>query len=866
MRTTDFEKLIPIYGVFDDVAVSKTGVYTIGYELDLPVAYTMTEEDYDAQCQKFFDAIQTLQPRTIIHKQDIFTKKKYQPELTGQEIHDDVQVMFQNVDYMEHKCHLFLSIASKASFMIKSTQNRLLSPMTTIRGNRDIEFERIPRFKSDCEKFISMICDEKIHARRLTADDWCGTSETQGIVIDYMSLYDQTGITSQPAYEDSFVTIGNKVVQSYIFSNARHLPGEISNVSAIKKYHTDKSDIYLSLSSKIGLLLDCEHVVNQVIMIPDQALVMAGLDKKQRVTQSGADSVDNEINNNELNEYTRRAYIDALFNVFCHCNVMAWSDIDDAEETSNKINNAITSMGVKAIYNTDNTPELWIAGIPGNASDTPVDDLMQMEARSAVFLMSFDTFDKRMPGGYLTLMDRNRLIPITIDIQQVAKELGLISNVNIFLFGPSGSGKSFTTNTIVRNHYDNGNHIFIIDKGDSYQGICTYLNEITDGKDGIYYSWDPKHPFSFKPFQNFRNWKDEDNNGYQCLISVLECIWTPTGGWRNDNLPILHKIVDQFIELHKDDEKDPTFNDFYDYCGKVIRPLIVPKFDSNNKIMMKDNSEKFFVGYTEITPDRFDVGGFCSAMTPYTYEGKYPLVLNNPEPTDLLNSRFVVFEIDKLEQQDKLLYQICILCILNAFEGKMRSVHGNKMMVLEEAWKVLSKNETAIYMQGLWKTARKFHTQAMMVTQQLSDIVSSEIVKDSILQNSDVQIILDQSQNIENIDETKRLMGLSEKDVTLLLSLGKGVVGKHREIFIKWSSKKVGIYAVIGSPIERWLYESDKELKIPLYELADRIGSIHHAALILTGKETEEEALEKIRKKKEEAAARYQESLVCETV
>ena len=216
-------------------------------------------------------------------------------------------------------------------------------------------------------------------------------------------------------------------------------------------------------------------------------------------------------------------------------------------------------------------------------------------------------------------------------------------------------------------------------------------------------------------------------------------------------------------------------------------------------------------------------------MGDYSTGGPFGFLLNDRNPRDLFSSRFTVFEVDKLSGiNDSRFYSLCILCIMNSFNAKMRKTPGMKVMVIEEAWKAIANDTMSGYLAGLWKTARKFQTSAVVVTQQVSDIMSSQVVRDTILQNSSVRILLDQSNNRNSFSQLQELLGLTEhqKDVILSMNRGKKKGAHYREVFIALGDKKYGVYATEVSPEEAIAYESNKEKKRPFLELSARIGPI----------------------------------------
>lgn len=95
------------------------------------------------------------------------------------------------------------------------------------------------------------------------------------------------------------------------------------------------------------------------------------------------------------------------------------------------------------------------------------------------------------------MVDRLTGKPLHLDISDLPMKKGVITNRNKFILGPSGSGKSFFTNHLTRQYYEQGTHIVLIDTGNSYQGLCEMIRRKTAGEDGIYFTYTDETPIAF---------------------------------------------------------------------------------------------------------------------------------------------------------------------------------------------------------------------------------------------------------------------------------------------------------------------------------------------------------------------------------
>ena len=533
-------------------------------------------------------------------------------------------------------------------------------------------------------------------------------------------------------------------------------------------------------------------------------------------------NAENKVGAEELDTFIEQSHKEQLTTVKTNTNILVWGRADQEQELRGRVSSALSGMGITCVQATYDTPILWYSSIPGAAGEISADNLRKGELKESLCLGIGETYEQDLEGGVMKMCDRFRNIPVRIDLQAAAYQAGLIDNYNAFILGGSGTGKSFFTNYFVRSCYDAGQTVFIIDVGDSYQGLCSVVNEESGGKDGIYYTWDRNSPITFDAFIGIEQWLDEDDrlqqesDGLNFLLSFLQTLWSPRGGWNADSGNILKQIIRDFALSRRGNSERPIFNDLRSFIISDIAPKIHSK-----------------QGYTcddvNVTSSRFDIDGLILAMGDYSKDGAFGFLLNDRNPRDLFSSRFTVFEVDKLSGiNDSKFYSLCILCIMNSFNAKMRNTPGMKVMVIEEAWKAIANETMSGYLAGLWKTARKFQTSAVVVTQQISDIMSSSVVRDTILQNSSVRILLDQSNNRNSFSQLQELLGLTDhqKDIILSMNRSRRRGLQYREVFIALGDKKYGVYATEVSPQEAIAYESNKEKKRPFLELSAQVGAI----------------------------------------
>ncbi|RYD93661.1 MAG: TraG family conjugative transposon ATPase, partial [Sphingobacteriales bacterium] len=231
----------------------------------------------------------------------------------------------------------------------------------------------------------------------------------------------------------------------------------------------------------------------------------------------------------------------------------------------------------------------------------------------------------------------------------------------------------------------------------------------------------------------------------------------------------------------------------------------------------------------------FDLSNLLYVLRPYYRGGEFDYLLNATENLDLLQQRFIVFELDNIKDHP-ILFPVVTLIIMEVFISKMRKLKGiRKMILIEEAWKAIAKEGMAEYIKYLFKTVRKFFGEAIVVTQEVEDIISSPVVKQAIINNSDCKILLDQSKYQNKFDAIQELLGLTEKEKALILSLNKAndPDKKYKEVFISLGGTLSKVYRTEVSLEEYLTYTTEETEKVKVQQYAARHGGMRQGIAAL---------------------------------
>ena len=813
MKAATLESKFPLLAVENGCIVSKDADVTVAFKVELPELFTVTSNEYEAIHSAWHKAVKVLPDFSIVHKQDFFIEEKYQPEIDRDELSflsRSFERHFNERPFLNHFCYLFLTKTTKMRSRQESTFSTLCKGKIIPKEIEDKE--TVTKFLEAVGQFERIMNDSGfITLHRLRADEIVGTETTAGIVEKYFSLsQNETTVLKDIGLNPEEMRIGDDFLCLHTLSDAEDLPGNVGTDSRYERLSTDRSDCRLSFAAPVGVLLTCNHVYNQYIFIDDHAESLKRFEQTARNMQSlSRYSRSNQINRAWIEEYLNEAHSKGLVSVRCHCNVMAWSDDrEELKHIKNDVGSQLALMECKPRHNTVDVPTLFWAGIPGNEGDFPFEESFYTFIPQALCFFTEETNYKSSLSPFgIKMVDRVTGRPLHLDISDLPMKKGVITNRNKFVLGPSGSGKSFFMNHLVRQYYEQNSHIVLVDTGNSYQGLCEMIHRKTKGADGIYYTYSEEKPISFNPFfTDDYKFNVEKKDSIKTLLLTL---------WKSEDDKItktesgeLGSAVSAYIKKIQQDRS------------------IVPCFDTFYEYMLNDYRAELEKRDIKVSRDDFNIDNFLTTLRQYYKGGRFDFLLNSRENIDLLHKRFIVFEIDSIKDNAEL-FPVVVIIIMEAFINKMRRLKGiRKLLIVEEAWKALTTENMANYLKYMYKTVRKYFGEAIVVTQEVDDIISSPVVKESIINNSDCKILLDQKKYMNKFDGIQAMLGLTEKEKAQILSinLANHPGRKYKEVWIGLNGVQSAVYATEVSPAEYLTYTTEESEKTEVFNLAEELG------------------------------------------
>lgn len=813
-KVRQLENLFPIYKVEQDCIISKQGDITLAFEINLPEIFTLSTDDFESMHQAWVKAIKLLPVHTIVHKQDWFVEATYQGNFSGDDqtfLSRSSERHFNERPFLDHACYLFLTKRGTNRKSGSAGLSSLIRPTLVPQAMMDKKL--MDQFFEKAGQFSRILEDSGyIGVRRMTSNELSSSETDCGLLEKYSYLLHHQ---EPPVIRDleigEEIKIGDLHCQLFSLADVEDLPSLCGPRIAYDKYSTDRTRFSIGFAAPVGHLLNCNHIYNQYIIIDDAQATLKKMESKRlRLHSLSAYSRENSISRDATNSFLNEAIGQGRLPVKANFNILTWtSDKAKVKDLKNRVSAALAQMDVKAKQETASAAQLFWSGMPGNAAEIPMHDCFDIFAEQATCFLNVETnYRSSLSPIGIRLAERISGQPVHVDISDEPISKGICTNRNKFILGPSGSGKSFFTNHLVRSYYEQGAHIILVDVGHSYKGLC-------DMVDGYYFTYSEKDPIRFNPFY-IGEGDTLDIEKKESIKTLLLALWKKENEsfMRSEYVALSNALQGYFDKLEKNTNIFPCFNTFYEYLQTEFLEVL-----KKDKVKEKD----------------FDIDNFLFVLRPFYQGGEYDYLLNATKNLELLQQRLIVFELDNIKDNATLL-PVTTLMVMENFISKMRKLKGiRKVILIEEAWKAIMRQGMAEYIKYLFKTVRKFYGEAIVVTQEVDDIISSPIIKDAIINNSDCKILLDQTKYVNKFDQVQELLGLTDREKTLILSMNKAndPSKKYKEVFISLGGVQSKVYRTEVSIEEYLCYTTEEKEKIKVQAYATKYGSMNKGIRML---------------------------------
>ena len=780
------------------VLYTKTGEYSAVLKMENPVQkYSANIEAYYEFTHLFAALAQTLGEGYALHKQDVFVRKAFKEENGGNHefLSESYFRYFNGRPFTDSVCYLTITQENKKSRLMSFDNKKWRDFLVKIRKVHD------------------QLRDAGVKSRFL------GKTEACEYVDRFFSMNFRDKVVSMTNFKVDHEPIGmgdrSCKVYSLVDVDYANLPSVIRPYANIEVNNTSMPvDLVSIVDSVPGA--DCV-VFNQMVFVPNQKRELALLDKKKNRHAS----MPNPSNLMAVEDIKRVQEVIARESkqlVYTHYNlVVAVSGDTDIQKCTNHLENSFSRMGIHISKRAYNQLELFVNSFPGNCYGMNADyDRFLTLGDAATCLMYKERIVHNEDTPLKIYYTDRQGVPVAIDITGKEGKEKLTDNSNFFCLGPSGSGKSFHMNSVVRQLWEQNTDIVMVDTGNSYEGLCEYVG-------GKYIAYTEDKPITMNPFNISK--RELNIEKIDFLKNLILLIWKGS----ETQIPELEfRVVEQLVTEYYDfyfngvqpypssqketlrknlstmeKRRGTELTQIHDKVEKLIKGLEERRMALSVKTLSFDSFYEFACERLdqiciENNITTIDCDNFAYMLQNFYRGGKYDKILNENVDSTLFDETFIVFEVDAIKE-NKQLFPIVTLIIMDVFLQKMRLKKNRKCLVIEEAWKAIASPLMAEYIKYLYKTARKFWASVGVVTQEIQDIIGSPIVKEAIINNSDVVMLLDQSKFRERFDEIKAILGLTDVDCKKIFTVNRldNKEGRSffREVFIRRGSTS-GVYGV----------------------------------------------------------------------
>lgn len=767
------------------VLYTKNGDYSAVLAMDNPIQkFSANIDTYYEFTTLFTSLAQTLGEGYAMHKQDIFCRRRFRNEEDGPRefLSESYFRYFEGREYTDARTYLVITQESRGGRLFSYDARKWRDFTLKIRKVRD------------------QLKDAGIATRFLTK------SEANDYVDRYFALDFTSGNISMTGLkvDDEGISLGDRKCRFYslVDVDSVALPSLIRPFTSIE---VNNSSMPVDLVSALDSIPEASTIIyNQMVFVPGQKRELAMLEKKKN--RHG--SIPTPANQMAVEDIRNVLEVIARENkqlVYCHYSIGVVTDRStDIHKCTNYIENTFGRQGIHISKRAYNQLELFVSSFPGNCYNLDPDyDRFLTLGDAASCLMYKERIQKSEDSPLKIWYTDRQGVPVSIDISGKEGREKITDNSNFFCLGPSGSGKSFHMNSVVRQMWEQNTDIVMVDTGHSYEGLCEYVG-------GKYISYTEEHPITMNPFRITRAEYNIEKVGF--LKNLVMLIWKGTQG-------TVSKTEDKLIEQ--------TITEYYEnhFSGKIASLCFNTFYEFSVERIPQICEENHLTG--------IDLAAYNYLMKDFYRGGTHEVTLNEDLDTSLFDETFIVFEIDSIKD-DPLLFPLVTLIIMDLFIQKMRIKKNRKVLVIEEAWKAIASPMMAEYIKYLYKTARKFWASVGVVTQEIQDIVGSPIVKEAIINNSDVVMLLDQSKFRERFDEIQAILGLTEVDCKKIFTINRLENKDGRSFFREVFIRRGQVSAVYGveEPHECYMtYTTERSEKEALKLYKSELGCDHKTAI-----------------------------------
>ncbi|QYA26719.1 TraG family conjugative transposon ATPase [Gramella sp. MT6] len=749
MKSLKLSAYHPISDIQENIIFSTNGNVVACYEVILPEIYSLSEKDFEDLHNIWFQAIKSLPAGTVIHKQDIYLKKSYSSERLPKSTYlaEATHTYFKRRNYIDHSSYLFFI----------SSRNKALNNPKFVNPFRQIQKAVISELDENVKAFLNSVRDAVSFINNSRKINLIPAQEgmIQNLTNAYFNGFNE-GFDTDILLDKEQFNIGKNYFDVLAVNSELCFGENVQTSKTNDRFTSDDFKFHQGFIDGFGLALKENHIVNQVLYLDDKHKWRKLLDKKvEELKKSSNFGSQNKVILGKIQDILEQINADDTSRIIRgHLNIIFWDqEIKTLNTIASRIKTEFKELDIVPYYPKGTERKNYILNsyccFSSNFSN---EDLYVTDLKHGLCLLLNNTNYKSDPEGII-FNDREHNIPVVKDVWDEAKKR--IKARNFAIFAPTGEGKSFLANNILRQYFENGVRLVIIDLGGSY----TKFAKLYPGKFTVL-RYESGKNLGINPFYVHDTSDISPERLEELSVFLFELLASG------------HKITKaESVSIKK------ILRFYYD--------SLPANHSLNNFYHFIENNQKDLLEGLKIHADYFNISNFLHIMSEYVDDGLYSFLfeVNEDQTYKIEDKRLIVFELDEVKDNKEIL-SVMLKLIKSAIQRTIWRNRSEKGIILfDEFAKQLKFENVLESVEFYYQAIRKQNGAIGIILQSINQLPENS-TSASILENTQVIYSL---HNEKGYEELVRRLKLSSHDLNQLKSIRNNLTGdrKYTEIFIK---------------------------------------------------------------------------------
>lgn len=749
MKKINLSVYHPILDIQDHMIFSNNGNVVLCYKGDFPEIYSLSEKDFEDIHGSWFQAFKSLPVSTIIHKQDIYRKKDYSAtQLPNKSFLERVtHDYFKGREYIEHTSYLFFVLPLNKALNASKFTNPFRKAEKGIHKKLDHSVTEFVTSVNDAVSFINN--SRKVSMSPIAEDEIFELSNT------YFNGFNE-GFDTDIQLKKSNIEIGENHFDVLAINSELCFGDVVQSSKTNDKFTSDDFVFHQGFMDGLGLNLNENHIVNQIIYLDDKHKWRKLLDKKiEELNKSSNFGTQNKVILKKIEDIVAKINEDDSSRIIRgHLNIIFWSrEARQLSSIASKIKTEFKELDIVPYYpKGEERKHYFLNSYCCFTSNFSNEDLYVTDLKHALCLYINNGNYKSDETGII-FNDRQHNIPVLKDVWDERKKR--IKARNFAIFAPTGEGKSFLANNILRQYFESGVRLVVIDLGGSYSKFAKlYPN------DHIILRYEQGKNLGINPFY-ISNESDLTPERLEDLaIFLLELLASGKETTKAEEVAVKKVLLHYYAAIRT----AHSLASLYQFI---------------------DDKKDTLIGELKIREEHFSVYNFLHILSEYVDDGLYSFLFNVSEDQTykIEDKRLIVFELDEVKDNKEIL-SVMLKLIKSAIQRTIWRNRAEKGIILfDEFAKQLKFGNVLESVEFYYQAIRKQNGAIGIILQSINQLPNNS-TSASILENTQIVYSLN---NEKGYEELQKRLNLSSHDLNQLKSIRNNLTGerKYTEMFIK---------------------------------------------------------------------------------